>query len=93
MHLYKYTNMQLLRTTTILRFCSNTFPGITTVFAQFNINQFRAIAWFNVAVGLAYIVLQLVMFHGEGSFRKVKRRCQLMHIHKYWNGPFELFIS
>lgn len=40
------------------------------IFSQFDISQFRSIAWFNTAAGLAFVVLQLVMFQGESKCRK-----------------------
>ena len=40
------------------------------IFSQFDISQFRSIAWFNAAAGLAFVVLQLVMFRGESKCRK-----------------------
>ena len=48
------------------------FPtlGVAVIFAQFSINQFRSIAWYNVAVGLAVIVTQLLIFRGESSCHK-----------------------
>ena len=44
--------------------------GVTMIFSRFDISQFRSIAWFNTATGLAFVVLQLVMFHGESGCRK-----------------------
>ena len=35
--------------------------GATVVFAQFPISQFRAVAWFNVGVGVVFILLQLLL--------------------------------
>ena len=48
-----------------------TLTGATVVFAQFPISQFRAIAWFNVAVGLFFILLQLLLFRGESQCKKL----------------------
>ena len=39
--------------------------GVAVIFAQFPINQFRSIAWFNVAIGIATIFIQILMFKGE----------------------------
>lgn len=50
-----------------------TLTGATVVFAQFPISQFRAIAWFNVAVGLLFILLQLLLFQGESQCTKLPR--------------------
>lgn len=48
------------------------------MFAQFQIDQFRSIAWYNVAFGVAFILLQLVLFHGESTCKTAKQ-CQLCH--------------
>ena len=54
------------------------FPtGIAAVFAQFKIDQFRSIAWYNVAIGVALIILQLTIFHGESNCNKLPQRCTL----------------
>ena len=45
--------------------------GVAVIFAQFPINQFRSIAWYNVAVGLAVMVTQLLIFRGESSCNKL----------------------
>jgi len=40
--------------------------GTATIFALFPyVDQFRAIGWFNVAYGVAAIILQVLLFHGE----------------------------
>ena len=39
--------------------------GATVIFAQFTINQFRSIAWFNAAMGVVIILIQILMFKGE----------------------------
>ena len=44
--------------------------GATVAFSQFDINQFRAIAWFNVAAGLGFVVLLVVVFRGESGCTK-----------------------
>lgn len=43
--------------------------------AQFEIDQFRSIAWFNVAFGMAFIILEVVIFRGESNFKKMRSRC------------------
>ena len=54
------------------------FPtGIAAVFAQFKIDQFRSIAWYNVAIGVALIILQFTIFHGESNCNKLPQRCTL----------------
>ena len=35
------------------------------IFAQFTINQSRSIAWFNVAMGVVVILIQVLTFKGE----------------------------
>lgn len=45
--------------------------GATVAFSQFDINQFRAIAWFNVAAGLGFVILLLVIFRGESGCTEV----------------------
>ena len=51
------------------------FPtGIAAVFAQFAIDQFRSIAWYNVALGVALIILLFVIFHGESNCNKLPQR-------------------
>ena len=70
------------------------FIGAAIMFAQFDINQFRAIVWFNVAAGVAFIVLQLLMFHGEVGWNyKMRKQCAFTKADRFWNSPFELFIS
>lgn len=44
------------------------------MFAQFQIDQFRSIAWYNVALGVALIVLLFVIFHGESNCNKLPQR-------------------
>ena len=44
------------------------------IFAQFHaVNQFRSIAWYNVAAGAVLIALQIVMFQGESSCRAKRK--------------------
>lgn len=45
---------------------------MAVIFAQFPINQFRSIAWYNVAVGLGILVTQIFIFRGESSCKKLK---------------------
>ena len=45
--------------------------GVATIFAQFDIDQFRSIAWYNAAAGMALIVLQFVIFRGESKCKKL----------------------
>lgn len=46
---------------------------MAVIFAQFPINQFRSIAWYNVAVGLVVIVTQVLIFRGESSCEKLTK--------------------
>ncbi len=62
--------------------------------AQFKVDQFRSIAWYNVALGVAAMVLQLAMFHGESSFKKVsKPRLSLFCSEDFKFNPSEFLIS
>ena len=48
--------------------------GAAVIFAQFHtVNQFRSIAWYNVAAGAALIAVQVVMFQGENSCRAKRK--------------------
>ncbi len=47
--------------------------GAAVIFAQFEyINQFKAIGWFNVAYGVAALLLLVVMFRGEMKWKRVR---------------------
>ena len=41
--------------------------GFAAIIAQFHINHFRSVAWYNVVIGIGYIFLQLAMFRGESK--------------------------
>lgn len=56
----------------------NNNTGAAALFAQFQIDQFRSIAWYNTVFGVLFIVLQIILFHGESTC-KTRRRCQLCH--------------
>ena len=45
--------------------------GVAVIFAQFPINQFRSIAWYNAVVGVGIIVTQIIIFRGESSCNKL----------------------
>ena len=49
--------------------------GVPLLITLLDVNPFRAIAWFNVMVGVASIVLQLLMLRGESEFKKCDMRC------------------
>ena len=52
----------------------NNILGAAVIFAQFHtVNQFRSIAWYNVAAGVVLIALQVVMFQGESSCRAKRK--------------------
>ncbi|XP_064395488.1 uncharacterized protein LOC135342628 isoform X1 [Halichondria panicea] len=60
--------------------------GAAVIFAQFEyINQFKAIGWFNVAYGVAALLLLVVMFRGEMKWKRV-RVDQCMHCPKEKEG-------
>ena len=44
--------------------------GINVIIAQFPINQFRSIGWYNVALGIAVIFTQVLIFKGEGKCKR-----------------------
>lgn len=72
--------------------------GATVIFAQFQISQFRSIAWFNVAVGIAFVILHILIFHGESSCKKITQCRFICQKEKYEptkinSGPFAIFIS
>ena len=45
--------------------------GVAVIFAQFPINQFRSIAWYNAVAGIAIIAVQLLIFRGESDCTKL----------------------
>ena len=49
--------------------------GVAAILSQFNISHFRAIAWYNVALGVAFVVLELLMFHGESKCPDLRQGC------------------
>ena len=51
--------------------------GVTVLFSYLKIEQFHSIAWFNVAFGIAQLLLFLLLFRGESSCTKVKQCQQL----------------
>lgn len=65
------------------------------MFSQFDIDQFRSIAWYNVAFGVLFILLLFALFHGESGCSKVKSRCKLckFKVHDSKCDKFEIFIS
>ena len=49
--------------------------GVPLLITLFNISQFRSVAWFNVAVGMTFIVLQFLMLRGESKWKKHEMTC------------------
>ena len=52
--------------------------GFTALIAQFHVDHFRSVAWFNVGLGVGYIFLQLATFHGETKChcRNLRQNCK-----------------
>lgn len=46
------------------------FTGIGVLFSHLPIEQYRSIAWFNVASGLLLLGLFIFLFHGEVKWNK-----------------------
>ena len=49
------------------KWCIPILTGAVVILAQFHINHFRSIAWYNVIIGIGYILLQIIMFRGESK--------------------------
>ena len=49
--------------------------GVPLLLTLFDVNPFRAIAWFNVMVGVLSIVLQLLLLRGESEYKKCDMWC------------------
>ena len=57
---------------------NNLFPlptGAAVILAQFDIDLFRSIAWFNLILGIGFICLLIAMFRGESKWH-CENRCQ-----------------
>ncbi len=72
--------------------------GAAVIFAQFPIDQFRAIAWYNVVMGTVLLLLQLVLFRGEADchvWSRVKNSCHCLEEIRSGvkNGLIGVFIS
>lgn len=39
--------------------------GFPILLANFDVHHFRVVGWFNAAVGVTLILLEVMMFHGE----------------------------
>lgn len=70
--------------------------GTAALIAQFDVDQFRSVAWFNVAFGIAFTVLQVIMFSDEsyncGMLKKNKCACNLAK-KKINSTSLEILIS
>jgi len=51
------------------------FTGVAAILSQFNISHFRSIAWYNVALGVSFILLEFLMFHGESKCPDLHQGC------------------
>ena len=61
------------------------------VLAQLDVDQFRSVAWYNVAGGISLILLQIVMVHGESKCRKaLKQLCKCKLSWKFKKPSFKL---
>ncbi len=71
----------------------NICAGAALVFAQFPIDQFRAIAWYNVSFGVFFLIIELFIFRGESKChrRKISCNCQRKDIPKL--TPLSVFVS
>ena len=57
-------------------FCTLHFStGVPLLLTLFELNQFRAIAWFNGILGVTFIVLHLLMLRGESECKKCVMPC------------------
>ncbi len=71
-------------------------PAISIMFSSLPIEQYRSIAWFNVASGVLLLGLFGFFFHGEGSWKSIN--CCEMSVCSHKNkdvrpGPLQIFIS
>ena len=48
--------------------------GAAAIFTQFDIDQFRSIAWYNVAAGVLFVALLVLLFHGEAGCSEIRKR-------------------
>ena len=53
--------------TTLSAWCFSVPTGVAVILAQFHVNHFRSIAWYNVILGILYILLQIAIFRGEST--------------------------
>ena len=76
--------------------------GFAAIIAQFHINHFRSVAWYNVVIGIGYIFLQLAMFRGESKCDCQnacrKSNCSLPKKSKFkemmtWSNVFLIMVS
>ena len=78
-------------------FCMYRVQGAAVVFAQYPIDQFRSIAWYNMGFGVALLIMQVIIFRGESSFKKIsqcRNICQCANRKTQFRlGPLTFFIS
>jgi len=74
----------------------NHYTGVAVLFSHLPIEQYRSIAWFNVALGLVAVSLFIVLFRGESSWKKisgtmysVSQEVQILKLFR----PLQVFIS
>ncbi len=74
--------------------------GAAVIFAQFQyVNQFRAVGWYNAALGMVLILLLFIMFRGESSCsgKKLRIASCVYQVDKKTDGinikPLQIFIS
>ena len=59
--------------------------GFSVVMAQFiDIDHFRAVGWFNFAIGVLTIVVQFLTFHGESDWTNLTIYTNPLRSH--WNS-------
>jgi len=51
--------------------------GVAAILVQFPIDHFRSIGWYNVILGVLYVLLQFALFHGESRWHcgNVLQKC------------------
>lgn len=69
-----------------------TSTGVAAILAQFNINQFRSIAWYNVALGVVFVMLEFLIFHGERKCPDFSQQCNFKKSYKWKNADVILIL-
>ena len=75
-----------------------TYTGVAVLFSHLPIEQYRTIAWFNMASGLALLLLFVFLFRGEASWRSRVSHCQQCCLRtanksEFSLRPLQVFIS